>query len=534
MGCGNCLVLNSILQNQNHQDKQSYVETVGAIGGGRDGEGAVRLGLSDSSIHSNGSIMSSTTMTHDDDTNTPTPKHTDTHTHSPTLSQAPSQTQTQTQTQADLSMIVPSLRHMAGLEYNIEPLKMARKGILPFLPPAGSRCKLELESLTLWHGSILSEGVERSMVEGDREGEGGSEGEGGNGLCALSDGGSGSYSDVSQQHQVGKNSNTMIKNNTTTHTHKNRMKYDVISCIEVIEHLPSESDAAIALETILCHFQPNYAIFSTPNYESNRAIQMAADGLPYKKSTKLSELKKKNEDKNIKFDENVVPNLEQECSDLECVGDESASPPTPVPATTPIAVPAPALVPESFREADHKFEFTRAEFRDWAYAGLRASGGQYEVQFTEVGSRLPGMGGVEEEVGREGGGLLGVRSGDRDVDRGGNRDVDRGGDRVEGVHKGDGPGVPDVCCVEGTSSDAVCGVPNSDTGRYVDTDGSLKRSRERGCGGASQVAIFRRIKRNSSERTSTYTASDDVPVTQEQRGEEMPAATLFWNWSRDT
>ena len=68
-------------------------------------------------------------------------------------------------------MIVPSLRHMAGLEYNIEPLKMARKGIVPFLPPAGSRCKLELESLTLWHGSILSEGVERSMVEGDREGE---------------------------------------------------------------------------------------------------------------------------------------------------------------------------------------------------------------------------------------------------------------------------------------------------------------------------------------------------------------------------
>ena len=30
--------------------------------------------------------------------------------------------------------------------------------------------------------------------------------------------------------------------------------------------------------------------------------------------------------------------------------------------------------------------------------------------------------------------------------------------------------------------------------RYNDLDGSLKRGRERGCGGASQVAIFRRIK----------------------------------------
>jgi hypothetical protein len=350
----------------------------------------------------------------------------------------------------------------------------------------------------------LIEGVEKLMMEGGGEGqrEGQGEGQGGGqgttGLCVLSDGGS--DSDINRQHQRGNNSNTITNNSITPNTaHKNFAQYDAISCIEVIEHLPSERDAALALERILCHFHPNYAIFSTPNYESNRAIRMAADGFPFKKHAKQSELTRDN--KYTKSKENFVPILGQEGPDLGCVDDNSA--------------PASTLAPESFRESDHKFEFTRQEFRDWAYAGLRAAGGQYEVQFTEVGCRLPGMGGVEGGSDVDGERLSGVGSGDRD-----------GG---EGIHRRDGAVGPGVCGVEGAPSDPMCVGPDSDSGRYVDTDGSLKRSRERGCGGASQVAIFRLIKHGSVDRASTYAYSDDVPVAQE----EKPASTLFWKWSRN-
>ena len=68
-------------------------------------------------------------------------------------------------------------------------------------------------------------------------------------------------------------------------------------------------------------------------------------------------------------------------------------------------------------------------------------------------------------------------------------------------------------------------------GRYTDEDGTLKRSRERGCGGASQVAIFRRKKSREGEGvTSAADAAATVKGAVDGSGDK-PAA-LFWSWDK--
>ena len=346
------------------------------------------------------------------------------------------------QAQADSSMRIPTLKHITGLEYNINPLKVAKKRLLAKLPRKEDM-ESDFTSFSLWHGSILDEGVERDMQTGSEKGTG---------------------KDIAHSESA------------PNSLYSSSRRFQAISCIEVIEHLPTEEDAAYALKKVLCDFQPEYALFSTPNYESNYAIRTAAAIKPRKKTLQTCEGERD-------------PSVEG--SDKEGAVQEEPT-------------------PESFREADHKFEFTREQFRDWAYAGLMASGGQYEVQFTEVGSGIPGMGGCEK------GSLRGQEEGMPDVR------WQQGASSGEGgqVQGGDALPSEDSTYREGL----LCGI-------YTDEDGTLQRSRDRGCGGASQVAIFRRKKASVSADVTRVPAGPDA-AEKGVRGGDKPA-TLFWSWDRD-
>lgn len=346
------------------------------------------------------------------------------------------------QAQADSSMRIPTLKHITGLEYNIDPLKVAKKRLLAKLPRKEDM-ESDFTSFSLWHGSILDEGVERYMQIGSEKG---------------------AEKEISHSEPA---------SNFLHPSSRMKSRFQAISCIEVIEHLPTEEDAAYALKKVLCDFQPEYALFSTPNYESNYAIRTAAALKPRKKSLNTGE---------------GEPSVE---------GTDSAGAVQEDPT------------PESFREADHKFEFTREQFRDWAYAGLMASGGQYEVQFTEVGSGLPGMGGSEK------GPLRGQEEGMPDVDW------------QQGARSGEGGQVQEEALPSEDSTyreGLLCGL-------YTDEDGTLQRSRDRGCGGASQVAIFRRKIANVSADVTRVPAGADA-AEKGARGGDKPA-TLFWSWDRD-
>jgi hypothetical protein len=115
--------------------------------------------------------------------------------------------------------------------------------------------------------------------------------------------------------------------------------FEALTCIEVIEHLSSEAEALTAGVVALQRIEPNIAIFTTPNYEANQLLsRLSGDCL--------------NESS---MDSGVMP----------------------------------------FREADHKFEWTRSQLRDWAAqvcSKLRncceqhKSVSPYTVEFADIGS----------------------------------------------------------------------------------------------------------------------------------------------------
>ncbi|CAI9089594.1 OLC1v1024195C1 [Oldenlandia corymbosa var. corymbosa] len=104
--------------------------------------------------------------------------------------------------------------------------------------------------------------------------------------------------------------------------------FDIGTCLEVIEHM-EEHEASLFGDVVLSSFCPMLLIISTPNYEYNVILQ---------KSTQNQE-----EDPDEK-------NQLQSCK---------------------------------FRNDDHKFEWTRAQFRDWAI-GL-SERHNYNVEFSGVG-----------------------------------------------------------------------------------------------------------------------------------------------------
>ncbi|CAM0905424.1 unnamed protein product [Alopecurus aequalis] len=103
--------------------------------------------------------------------------------------------------------------------------------------------------------------------------------------------------------------------------------FDIGTCLEVIEHV-EEDEASLFGSVVLSSFSPAVLIVSTPNYEYNPILQRSA-----------------------------MPNKEEE--------------------------PEENTGPCKFRNHDHKFEWTRAQFQHWA-TGLAASHG-YSVEFSGVG-----------------------------------------------------------------------------------------------------------------------------------------------------
>ncbi|KAL0300548.1 UNVERIFIED_CONTAM: Small RNA 2'-O-methyltransferase [Sesamum radiatum] len=105
--------------------------------------------------------------------------------------------------------------------------------------------------------------------------------------------------------------------------------FDIGTCLEVIEHM-EEEDAYLFGDVVLSSFSPRILIVSTPNYEYNVILQGSA---PHGQEEDPDE---RNQPQNCKF-----------------------------------------------RNHDHKFEWTRAQFNEWA-SGLAASH-NYNVEFSGVG-----------------------------------------------------------------------------------------------------------------------------------------------------
>lgn len=100
--------------------------------------------------------------------------------------------------------------------------------------------------------------------------------------------------------------------------------FDIGTCLEVIEHM-EEHEAHLFGDVVLSSFRPKILIVSTPNYEYNVIIQR---------------------------------------SSLQSESDEAAQ-------------------PCKFRNLDHKFEWTREQFRGWASELAMRHG--YDVEFSGVG-----------------------------------------------------------------------------------------------------------------------------------------------------
>ena len=105
--------------------------------------------------------------------------------------------------------------------------------------------------------------------------------------------------------------------------------FDAVTCIEVLEHLPDEESAARAGASLLAVAR-RLAVFTTPNAEANVLMEAATAGITH--------------------------------------------------------VPAGARSSGAFRDVDHKFEWTRAQLRDWALAAAAASGGNWEVSLLTLGA----------------------------------------------------------------------------------------------------------------------------------------------------
>nr|CAB3455757.1 unnamed protein product [Digitaria exilis] len=103
--------------------------------------------------------------------------------------------------------------------------------------------------------------------------------------------------------------------------------FDIGTCLEVIEHM-EEDQASLFGNIVLSSFRPSVLIVSTPNYEYNPILQRSA-----------------------------MPNKDEEA-------DENAG-------------------PCKFRNHDHKFEWTRAQFQCWATD--LAVKHNYSVEFCGVG-----------------------------------------------------------------------------------------------------------------------------------------------------
>ncbi len=106
-------------------------------------------------------------------------------------------------------------------------------------------------------------------------------------------------------------------------------EYAAITCIEVIEHLPSEADAYRA-GAVMLRLAPRLAVVTTPNADCNVALEAAGAGLAH--------------------------------------------------------VPQGSVASGRMRDVDHKFEWSAQQFSAWARAAVDASGGAYDVSLLHLGA----------------------------------------------------------------------------------------------------------------------------------------------------
>lgn len=383
----------------------------------------------------------------------------------------------------DFSMQIPKLKVFIGLEINIDPLKIAKKNILQFLlesdPQNVPGIKCSLEKVFLYHGSVLSENVMRDMSIDEEERERDEKGR---------------KKERGENDEAGPDINHFNDLDTANKSKSN--KFIAITCIEVIEHLPSIKDAESALIKVLCEFKPDFAIFSTPNYEANRAIRAAVTGCTYT-SKKTSSIERREE-----FGRQLG-GRKGKGQDEERTGEGRGEGVTRVDDKQVKEIEKEEEEEEEFREADHKFEFTRKEFREWAAIGLNSCKGDYEVHFTEVGTLLPGMRCVDENENNE---LtenikiaqnVGIRMYEKEyfeaISPFSKKFLETSGSSSSGgnislIDKS----------IENNSNKAfdnplLNSNQNGDGRSFINTSSFLERGKERGCGGASQFAIFRRI-----------------------------------------
>jgi hypothetical protein len=97
-----------------------------------------------------------------------------------------------------------------------------------------------------------------------------------------------------------------------------------------VEHLPSEAEAHRAGALMLARLAPRVLIVTTPNADCNVALETACEG--------------------------------------------------------GVRVAPGRVASGRVRDVDHKFEWTRAQFRDWAHAALAASGGDYHLSLVHLGA----------------------------------------------------------------------------------------------------------------------------------------------------
>ena len=150
-------------------------------------------------------------------------------------------------------------------------------------------------------------------------------------------------------------------------------KFDVISIMEVIEHLNSIEMATIAIQNILKYLKPNILIISTPNYEANciltkeSSIQITDQFSIVSINESINEMKSNN--KIITIQTNQMNELNDK-SEMQLRKEN-----------------------DLLRENDHKFEFTRIEFINYLNELLINNNNnfQYNYELLELGNQLNGM-----------------------------------------------------------------------------------------------------------------------------------------------
>ncbi|MCO5572755.1 hypothetical protein L7F22_026514 [Adiantum nelumboides] len=139
--------------------------------------------------------------------------------------------------------------------------------------------------------------------------------------------------------------------------------FDVATCIEVVEHMDPEP-LSKAGDIILGKYAPQTLILSTPNIEYNVLLQKLVD-------TKASVVGDSKRAKTSSTGLDLAASLDDPSDKSQSVtlsDDESSAQPI------------------KLRNDDHRFEWTRAEFQEWAVSLASRFG--YTVEFTGVGGSV--------------------------------------------------------------------------------------------------------------------------------------------------